>query len=77
MNDTTRNIFKGDVDVCCHLVEFWYDLGDIEITDELEESLTNEAESRAKHCITDGCRSGELNYADADDEIRGWFSVSV
>lgn len=74
-----RRTFDGEVSVCAHRVSFWYDIGERELTDELRERLGEEAESRAKECIIEGCISGELNclYDDGseDAEIRGWWDI--
>ena len=74
--------FEGEVSVCCHSVEFRYDIYELELNDELESCLTEEAESRALVCITEGCSSGDLNclYIDhendgKDYEVRGWWSI--
>lgn len=75
---TSKITLEGKFDVCCHTILFWYDLGDLDLTSELEEVLTEEAESRAKICIIDGCHAGELNclWQDEDEtEIRGWFQI--
>jgi hypothetical protein len=77
-----RRIFEGTVYTCQHRVSFWYDLNDLELTDELGELLTEEAEDRAHHCICEGYHSGELNclYLNGDGdqdehEVRGWWSI--
>jgi len=77
--DQTKR-FEGDVDVCCHRVYFWYDIGYRKLTEDLKRCLTKEAEERAKTCIIDGCCSGELNclytFTHAKDcEIRGWWQI--
>jgi len=69
-----QSIFQGTFEVCCHWVEFWYNLSGAEATDELKASLTDEAEDRAKHCIIEGYVTGELNY---NNDIRGWFSIAA
>lgn len=82
MKAETKTYFEGCVNVCCHEVSFWYDLGDLELTDELRDALTEEAEKRATFCIVDGCSSGDLNclYMDhendgQDYEVLGWWKI--
>lgn len=75
-----RKLFEGVVEVCCHRVPFWYDVTGYELTDELQERLTEEAEERAQASIIEGYRSGELNcyYVFPDEtegEIRGWWDI--
>lgn len=72
----SKNIFYSETEVCCHRILFWYDLITLKQTDELKERLTEEAESRAKACIVDGCRSGELNCLwEGETEVRGWWEI--
>lgn len=73
MEETVR----GTVTVCGHTVEYWYDVEDIKLSDELVESLKEEAESRAKAMINEGYNQGELNCLwQGEEEIRGWWVVS-
>lgn len=77
-----KNTYEGFIEVCAHSVSFYYDLDEREITDDLQEALTEEAENRATKCIVEGYRSGELNclYVDSDgngDEICGWWQIEV
>ena len=70
-----RRIFDGTVEVCCHTVKFWYDIGRRKLTDELKERLTEEAESRAKDRINADYHSGDLNCLYNDAEISGWWGI--
>lgn len=80
---TDRYPVEGTVEVCCHVVDYRYETGDLEITADLKERLEAEAEERAKHCITEGCHSGELNCLYVNDEgeetieeeVRGWWEI--
>lgn len=55
-----RKRFEGHVEVCCHRVSFWYDIGYRKLTEDLQQHLEREAEERARECISEGCRSGDL-----------------
>lgn len=66
--------FLGIVHVCCHPVSFWYE-GSEKITPELGQYLEDEAERRAKECITQGYSQGELNYENNDVNYRGWWKI--
>jgi len=64
------------IEVCCHQVKYWYDIGRMKQTDELLEALESGAEERAKECIIEGIVSGELNTVwNGDREIRGWWKI--
>ena len=72
--------FEGIVNVCAHSVTFRYWDFDLELTDELRDFLTEEAEERAQQCIIEGYHSGELNCLYVDDggeehEIGGWWEI--
>ena len=72
--------FETTVEVCAHRVAVRYWDFDAELTDELEEVLTEHGEERARECIVEGYHSGELNclYTDAQgeqEEIRGWWEI--
>ncbi|MGH8897014.1 MAG: hypothetical protein ACRDZ4_08345 [Egibacteraceae bacterium] len=71
----SRSIFEGKADVCSHRVTFWYDVGGMARTDELAETLAEEAEARAKACIIEGYHSGELNCPYDEREVRGWWEI--
>jgi hypothetical protein len=66
--------YCGMVHVCCHPVTFWYE-GPQPISTPLEIYLTDEAERRAKECITQGYNQGELNYENNDVNYRGWWKI--
>lgn len=74
----TNNKFSGTVYVCQHRVTFEYWDFESELTPELEDRLTNEAEERSKAMITEGYASGELNdfHPDTEEEIRGWWTIN-
>lgn len=71
---------EGKADVCAHRVKYSYWDIETELSDRLIRALDDEAESRAKELITEGCHSGELNCYFVDDndeehEIRGWWEI--
>jgi hypothetical protein len=75
-----RSIFEGEVQACLHNVSFYYDDFSAELTEELKELLTEEAEQRATKLIVEGYHSGELNclYTSDDgsqEEIRGYWEI--
>jgi hypothetical protein len=75
-------------------VAFWYDLcevNDDKEHDDLDETLEDHAEERAKESIIQGCVSGDLNclyvypeargqscddFPDGDLEIRGGWEIN-
>jgi hypothetical protein len=72
--------FETTVEVCCHRVALRYWGFTSKLTDGLREELTTSGEDRAKECINDDCREGELNclhVADngSDEELRGWWEI--
>ncbi|MGA2063272.1 MAG: hypothetical protein ABSG67_22605 [Thermoguttaceae bacterium] len=67
--------FCGTVEVCRQSVSFWYDIEEIELTEECKEKMTEEAEERAKELITEEYWCGELNCGWDDQEIRGWWQI--
>lgn len=72
----TSTQYEGKVQVCAHTVEFWYELDDLNLSDELESCLTEAAEERAQSCIIEGYLSGELNCLwRGEREIRGWWNI--
>lgn len=74
----TSTQYEGKVEVCAHTVEFWYELDDLELSDELENCLAEEAEEHAKALIVEGYRSGELNCLwGGEREIRGWWEIQT
>ena len=70
------NIFsyEGEVLVCAHSVTFYFDCGR-KITDEEEALLDEEAENRAKICIIENYRQGELNYESETLSCTGWWHI--
>ncbi len=77
----TKQHFEGVVEVCCRRVVFCYWDFEQELTPQLEIELALHAEERAKECIVNGYRSGQLNcfYYDNvrihEEEIRGWWEI--
>ena len=74
------NTFETTVEVCCHRVALRYWDFTSKLTDGLREELENHGEERAKECINNDCREGELNCLhvnedDSDEEIRGWWEI--
>jgi hypothetical protein len=69
------NSVEGEVSVCAHRVSYRYEVGVRDVDEVMKETLEEEAESRAKHCITDGCVEGELNCVYNDEEVRGWWEI--
>jgi len=67
--------FKGHVNVCCHRIEFRYDIGRLRPNAKTLERLEDEARNRARELIIDGCGQGELNCLAGGKEIRGWWRI--
>ncbi len=75
---TEERSFETTVEVCAHRVAIRYWDFDAELTDELEEALTEEGERRAQELIIDGYHSGELNCVyRGEEEIRGWWEIET
>jgi hypothetical protein len=70
------HIVEGSTETCCHRVSFWFE-GEDEVNLPLKRELEGHAEERAKECIIQGYRSGELNYIDSDTEheYTGWWKI--
>jgi hypothetical protein len=84
MESTSEHEYKGELETCAHRVVFRYWGFKHPLTSELEQELTEEAESRAKACIVEGYRSGDLNCCyhtqqdgSDDEEIRGWWEITT
>ena len=72
----TMSEINGNINVCCHNVFYTYDIGRLKNTEELREQLAEVAEERAKECISNGYREGELNCVwKGEQEIRGWWKI--
>lgn len=73
----TTGTFEGTANIYAHRVSFRYWDFESELTPELQDSLQNEAEEKAKHDLNEGCHAGELNCVnpDNDEEIRGWWDI--
>lgn len=67
--------FEDTLEACGHTIAFWYDIGKRELTDDLKERLTEEAEQRTRAMISEDYRSGELNCCFEDGEVRGWWNI--
>jgi hypothetical protein len=68
--------YDGDVETCCHRVHFSYDITDIPMKHSVPYQLEEEAEDRAKACITKGIWCGELNcLVDDDTEVFGTWAI--
>lgn len=67
---------EGTLKVCCHNVSWWLG-GDNKISDSLKKEMEEHAEERAKACIVEGCRLGELNFIDTqtEHEYTGWWKI--
>jgi hypothetical protein len=74
-----RGTFETTVEICCHRVAIRYWGFDHKLTRDLKRTLVRHGIYRAKRCIIDGCRSGDLNcyYHDdaTEEEIRGWWEI--
>jgi len=70
-----ENSIEFIVDVCCHEVELRYWGFKSEIDDELKTTLQEQGENRARECISNDIRAGELNSLYYDEEIRGWWEI--
>lgn len=67
----TKEQIEGEIEVLCHRVTWRYwDFEELVLDEEIRELLENEAEERAKYCITEGFHSGDLNCYYCD-EVRG------
>ena len=75
MTTAKRNTVDGIIEVCCHQVEWWYDMDDLKLTDEIKERLEKEAEDRAKSQINEGMVCGELNCLYHGDEAPGGVEI--
>lgn len=75
-----EHVFEGTINTCAHYVKFRYWDFESELTDELQERLTKEAETHAKDCIIEGYESGDLTYLhisddDTEEQIWGWWEI--
>lgn len=80
-----QRLFEGEVEVCCHRVEYWYDITGVRLNDDDSERLEEEAEERAKSCIIEGYYSGDLcavvgivpgaSLGEREQEVFGWWSI--
>jgi hypothetical protein len=81
MTKTREKNVEGRVNVCCHHVayRYWWS-GKPTLTDDVRDSLKEDAEGRAKECIIEGYHSGELCSlvveGDKDYEVFGWWEIS-
>lgn len=76
MTTTKQRIHEGTVYACAHKVSFFYRLPPkVRIPQETLDSLTAEAEDRAKECIFGGCVQGELSYEDEKIQVNGWWRI--
>ena len=77
--DKATKSYETTVEVCCHRVALRYWGFDHKLTKDLKRTLMREGRSRAKHCIVEGYREGQLNcyYVDGkkEEEIRGWWEI--
>ena len=72
-----RRTLSGQVYVCCHQVDYWYDITGVRLTDGTATRLETEAEDRAKTCIIESYWSGELNcLIDGKREVGGWWKIA-
>ncbi|KKK56135.1 hypothetical protein LCGC14_3067570 [marine sediment metagenome] len=77
---TDRTTFNGTVQACCHRISFYYDLGEVTLTEKLKERLREEAEGRAREMIAEDYWSGELcchPNCDDNDEFFGWWNIET
>ena len=73
-----RRTLAGQGDICCHRVEYWYDITGVRLADGGAIQLEAEAEERAKTCINEGNWSGELCcLLDGEREVRGWWKIAI
>ena len=76
-----REIVEGKIRAMGHTISYWYEIWDAEldIDDQLKESLEEQAEDRAREMIAEDYIQGELNayyvHDDNDYEINGWWSI--
>jgi hypothetical protein len=70
------HVVEGTTETCCHRVSYWFE-GEKRVSLPLKRELEEHAEERAKECIIQGCRSGELNYTDSgtEREYMGWWKI--
>ena len=79
---TRKRIAEGSVTCCCHVVDFWFELGGARITEEDLELMEEEAEDRATQLIAEGCNQGDLCCTtrsprrQREREFHGWWTIA-
>lgn len=71
-----ERLHEGTMTICAHMVSFWYK-GNCPVSEDLATSLDNEAESRARECISENCVQGELLYEDEKCAFSGWWKIET
>ena len=79
---TERQVAKGEIEACCHRINFYYDIGDSELSDDDLQALEDEAGDPAKSMILDRYISGDfcclVSHPDSDPEeieLHGSWSI--
>lgn len=73
--------FEGRFTAYAHRIEFYYDIGKVKLSEGDEVRLTEEAEERARVCLADDCRSGELccvipnDAGNSEREFHGGWAI--
>lgn len=73
--------YTATINTCCHWITLRYWDFKHELTPELEETLKEHGEERARECIAQDICSGELNClyydedSDTEEEIRGAWEI--
>lgn len=76
-----RRIVEGVIEVCCHRVYYYYDVAGARLSDDDLRYLEEEAESRSKDMIVEGCNSGDLccltlsPVKEIEREFYGWWKI--
>ncbi len=80
---TRQRIAEGEINCCCHYVEFYYKVGNARITEDDLQRLEEEAEQRATTMIAEGYYQGDLccltftPVRQQERELFGWWSIST
>lgn len=76
-----RQVIEGKLTACAHYINWWLATEDeIELTDQVRESLENRVEERVRECIADDYHSGQLveTYPTGDTteaDFLGWWDI--
>lgn len=68
-------VVAGEFETMCHYISYRFWNFKAKDTPELHEYLKESALERARECISEGYREGQLNCLWNDEEIRGWWEI--